>query len=386
MNIFDTYKFSARLGLPAQVALVLILSLLFWALNVPLFMSSKASAAQLTLVSDTLTDSDTSVLAGHTIRFTSTSNATAGQVMSITFDPAGGAFGLSFSSATATDIQAIGMTVVSNATNCSGAASEVYPIGTGFGTVNESYDFTVCAGDTVTAGAKTIFIGTSTALITNPASVNSYRVVIGGTWADSGETRVAIIDDVVVTAAVATSFTFTVNGTTTGIGVNGTTTSTTTTATAIGFGTLSPGVVYTAAQRLEVTTNAASGFSVTVRQDQNLTSATGADIDTFFDGTAVVTPQAWQAPAATLGSEATYGHFGVTSEDSTLSGGDPFATNFWSGSIGSSTQVFYHNGPADGATAHQGRTVVGYQVQVSALQEAGNDYTNTLTYVATPIF
>jgi hypothetical protein len=306
--------------------------------------------------------------------------------MSITFDPAGGAFGLSFSSATSTDITALGMTVVSNATNCSGAASEVYPIGTGFGTANESYDFTVCAGDTVTAGAKTIFIGTSTQLITNPASANSYRIVIGGTWADAGETRVAILDDVVVTAAVATSFTFTVNGTTTGIGVNGTTTSTTTTATAIGFGTLTPGVVYTAAQRLEVITNAANGFSVTVRQDQNLTSATGADIDSFRDGAATVAPEAWAAPLATLGSEDTYGHFGVTSEDSTLTGGDLFGSNLWGGATTSPRQVFYHTGPADGTTAHQGRTVVGYQIQVSALQEAGNDYTNTLTYVATPVF
>lgn len=383
MNIFDTYKSSAPFGLASQIAFVLILSFLFWALNVPLFMNAKANAAQLTLVSDTLTDSDLSVLAGHTIRYTAATAATAGQVISIAFDPAGGAFGMAFSSATATDIQAIGMTVV---TSCGGGGDEVVPTGVGFGTVNESFDFTVCAGDTVSSGAKTIFIGTSTRLITNPGVANSYRIVVGGTWADSGETRVAIIDDVVVTAAVATSFTFTVNGTTTGIGVNGTTTSTTTTATAIGFGTLSPGVVYTAAQRLEVTTNAVGGFSVTVRQDQNLTSATGADIDTFIDGAGTVAPATWQAPAGTLGSEATYGHFGVTTEDSTLSGGDTFGSNLWSGSIGSSTQVFYHNGPADGATAHQGRTVVGYQVQVSALQEAGNDYTNTLTYVATPIF
>lgn len=44
------------------------------------------------------------------------------------------------------------------------------------------------------------------------------------------------------------------------------------------------------------------------------------------------------------------------------------------------------NGPADGSTAHQGRTRVGYKIQIGSLQEAGTDYTNTLTYVATPTF
>jgi hypothetical protein len=136
---------------------------------------------------------------------------------------------------------------------------------------------------------------------------------------------------------------------------------------------------------LNVVTNAAFGYSVTVVEDQNLTSSTGADIDVFKDG-ASSTPTAWTSPTNTLGNENTYGHLGVTSDDSVLSGGDEFGTQLFSGEFGSPRQVMYHNAPADGVTAGVGSTTVAYKVEIGSLQEAGADYTNTLTYVATPIF
>jgi hypothetical protein len=88
----------------------------------------------------------------------------------------------------------------------------------------------------------------------------------------------------------------------------------------------------------------------------------------------------------------TYGHFGITSEDSTLNpaspgGADRFGTQLYAGNFSTSTlEVFYHNGPADGATADIGETDVAYHIEIMSLQEAGTDYTATLTYVATPIF
>jgi hypothetical protein len=45
----------------------------------------------------------------------------------------------------------------------------------------------------------------------------------------------------------------------------------------------------------------------------------------------------------------------------------------------------YNNGPADGSSANSGKVQVAYGVQISTLQAAG-DYTNTLTYTATPSF
>jgi hypothetical protein len=204
---------------------------------------------------------------------------------------------------------------------------------------------------------------------------------------DAGDTRVAIIDDVVVTAAVATSFTFTISGVPSGVQVNGVTTSTTTSATAIGFGILPTAAnsSTTAAQRLNVSTNAVNGFTVTVKQDQNLTSTAGTDIDVFANGTGTAAPTAWSAPSNTLGSEDTYGHFGLTSDDDINS--NEYGTALFVGNFATTARAVFHNsGPADGATANIGSTTVAYRIAIGSLQEAGNDYTNTLTYVATPVF
>ena len=208
-----------------------------------------------------------------------------------------------------------------------------------------------------------------------------------GTWTDTGQARVAIIDDVVVTASVDTTLTFTITGVAIDTVVNGSATTTgTTTATSIPFGTLSPGTTYRMAQDLSVSTNASNGFTVTVVADQTLTSGSGADINTFVNGDSTSTPIAWQSPAGTLGDDTTYGHWGVTSADSDLNG-DEFGTDLYAGNfLSAPREVFAHTGPADGSTADQGQTRVGYQIEVDNLQEAGTDYTATLTYVATPTF
>ena len=45
-----------------------------------------------------------------------------------------------------------------------------------------------------------------------------------------------------------------------------------------------------------------------------------------------------------------------------------------------------HNGAADGTGNGTGTANIGYQVEISALQEASDDYSTTLRYVATPTF
>jgi hypothetical protein len=138
------------------------------------------------------------------------------------------------------------------------------------------------------------------------------------------------------------------------------------------------------AQDLAVSTNATQGFVVTVEQSQNLQTSTGADIDGFINGAYTNTPTAWTAPTAVLGNQDTWGHWGLTSEDDLNS--TEFGTDLWVAASTTPRQVFHHNGPADGVTANSGSTRVGYQVQISPLQEAGDDYTTTLTYIATPTF
>lgn len=393
MSTFEALRGSPASFTSTKVAALLILSILLWATGAPVFLDH-VKAAQLTSVSDTLSDSDLSALSSHTISYTTATSTLAGQTIEITFDPDTSAFTEAYSSATSTDITATGMTVVDDATSCTGAASEVYPEGFYNDDADEYLRFTVCSGDTLAAGTKTITIGAATQLITNPGSNGSYRITLDGTMDDQGETRVYIIDNVVVTASVDTTFTFTVAPLSSGSSVNGDTTSTTTTATAIDFGALAPGTPVVAGQRLTVTTNARNGFSVTVQEDQNLQSATGADIDLFPNGTAASTPVDWSAnpPSNTLGDEDTYGHIGVTSGDSDLGGtyGVPnsgeFVGTLYAGDIDTPREIFSHNEPSDGTTADIGQVDVAYKIQIESLQEAGNDYTNTLWYVATPTF
>ncbi len=371
--------------LASPLAVVLALSLVLWAAGLPSLLQT-AKAAQLTLVSDTLSDSNLSALSRHVIAFTTSSGATAGQTIKIQFDPVGSLFSQSFSTATTTDITATGMTVVANAGACPGSGNNVYPTGNYNGGTDENITFTVCPSNAVTAGAKTITIGAATTnLITNPSVASSYRIVIGGTWADAGETRVAILQNVTVTASVDTRFTFTVAGLANGSTINSTTTSTTTSATALEFGTLAPGVPKFLGQELTVDTNARNGFVVTVQENQPLTSATGATIDLFINGASTTVPVVWTPPSNTLDQPWTYGHMGVTSDDTDLNSGEFTGTKF-AGNIHNPRQVFSHTGPADGLTQDKGKARVGYEIQIGTLQEAGTDYTNILTYVATPTF
>jgi hypothetical protein len=254
---------------------------------------------------------------------------------------------------------------------------------------------TMCSGDgsSIAAnGTTTISIGTNatggTNQLTNPAA-GSYEIDLTAGSADTGSTRVAIVAAVVVTATVDTIFTFAVAGVAGGVDVNGTNTTGPTTATTIPFGQLNAGVASTAAQLLTVSTNAANGFVVTVTSDGQLESSTGADIDGFRDGAFTTTPEAWGAnPAGTLGSENTYGHWGLTSDDPTLTAGlsDLYGSALYVSASTTPVEVFRHDGPSNGTGLGVGTTTVGYNAEITSLQEAADDYTATLTYVATPVF
>jgi hypothetical protein len=369
------------------ISLVLALALLVSAAGIPGW-GSRAEAAQLTSVSDTLSDSDLGVPSNHTILFTTPNGILASQTVNVAF-PAG----FDLSSIVFGDVD-FGSTTVDFTL---GAA----PVGAAWGAAVSGQSLILTNGNTAVAsgtplvlkiGNHTTVGGNGTNRIINPSSANSYEITIGGSMPSSGNARVAIIDDVVVTAAVSTTFTFVIAGVATGATVNSspTTTATTTTATSIPFGVLAPNVSKVLAQDLTVATNARNGFVVTLIQDQNLTSSSGADIDTFKNGSSTATPTAWTTPLNLLGTEDTYGHIGFTSDDSDLNSGE-FTSgggNKWAGNLSTTTprQIFSHNGPADGTTQDIGKARIGFQAQITALQEAGNDYTNSLTYVATPTF
>lgn len=355
------------------IAIVVTASLIFWSVSFPTIFRS-AEAASITNASDTLSNSDISAASNHTIQFTIPNGVTAGQTILITF-PGGFTLplGLDFNDLDVTDDG-------SEITLANTPAGAVW----GVATTSTTIQLTTSGSDVSSSSVLVIEIGTNATSgatgdtqIINPTG-GSYEITIGGSMQDSGAFRVVIIDNVDVTASVPTNFSFSVAAVDNGLSVNGTTTTATSTATAIPFLTLAPGVITTLAQDITVTTNAKNGFAVTVAQSNNLQSSTGADIDSFIDGAFTSVPTGWVSPSTNVADENTWGHWGLTSTDA-----DIFGSNLWA-SVGSSTAprtVFSHTGVTSAST-----TRVGYQAQISALQEAGDDYTTTLTYVATPTF
>ena len=371
-------------------AAIVGLAILLWSLGLPSF--HFVEAANVTTISDTLSDSGPSVVANHTIEFTTPTGVAAGETIIVTFPDGASDFDLSFIGAEDIDLAS---TTGDYSLSNTGASGETWGVST------STFSITLTSGTAVlTANATvTIEIGTNATFeagtqtqILNPTAA-SYEINVAAGSADTGATRVAIVPTVNVTASVDTLFTFTVAGVAAGETVNvADTTDGPTTATTIPFGELSDGNASTTAQLLSVNTNAKNGFVVTVTADGQLDSTTGADIDGFRNGNFDSTPVAWEAPTPSISDEDTWGHWGLTSDDGTLTSGltDPFlALGAGDRFVSASTtpvEVFRHDGPTNGVGQGVGTTTVGYKVEISALQEAADDYTATLTYVATPVF
>ena len=249
---------------------------------------------------------------------------------------------------------------------------------------------------TATAGVAVATTSITIGQVINPSLVGNYAVTTSvylntGNLLEWSQTWVAINDSVTVGASVLPRLGFVILPLETDIVVNGATTTIPSATSSINFGNLNFSATTTiasssiAGQELQVTTNANYGFLVTVEQNQDMTSSNGAIIDPFANGTAQVTASDWVLPLADLNDSKTFGHLGITTDDDTISGA-AFGVNKWKGFSGTSTmEVMRHTGPADGLTAGKGLAKVAYQVQVSALQEAG-EYTNILTYICTPTY
>jgi len=366
-------------------AAIVAFAIILWSLGVPSLRF--AEAANVTTFSDTLSDSAPSAVSNHTIEFVTPTGLVGGEFISITF-PA------EFTGIAGLDFNDLDLSVNGSDEDLAAAAAttdwgvnasgQIIDIESGTDTIGAGATVTIEIGTNATNGA------TGDTQITNPATSTSYEIEVDVAGNDTGSTRVAIVDTVTVSASVDTLFTFEVTGVTSGTLVNtADSTGGDTTATEIPFGELLADTASTAAQNLEVSTNAANGFVVTVQTDQQLSSANGADIDGFRNGNYDATPVAWESPGVTPGNENEYGHWGISSSDTTLtaglsdlySGGDSFVS-----ASTTPVEVFRHDGSSDGSVAGEGTAQVIYKVEISALQEAANDYTATLTYVATPVF
>ena len=372
------------LSLPHRaVALATLVALLAWTLGLPAWINT-AQAANVEDFRDTISDSDLTANAIHTLFFTTDVAMTAGQQFRIYFGDPGD---FDFTGVAETDLIATSTGFVAVNT-CTGTAGEIDL------TIAADYvEGTVCAGDTVNAGLIGMQIG-DTNQINNPAVAGSYVISLQGYGAtpiaDNGDTRVAIIDDVTVTATVETIFIFSINPVGAGVTVNSDVVPTvgTSTATTVPFGVIPVGSARLMAQELRVDTNALNGFSVTVQADQTLTAGNGATIDEFVDATPQATPLAFSKGLPTLGNTDTYGHWGLMTDDPSLASGLDFSTGGYVGNfIGNPVEVFHHPLPVQNeAGLGVGSTTVAYKIEITELQEAATDYTATLTYIATPVF
>jgi hypothetical protein len=372
-------KVNTTFTLLQAITAVVVLATILWSIGTPFFRT--AEAANVTEFSNTLSDSAPLVGSNHTLSYITSTGVVAGGTITLNF-PVG--FG-GIDSLVADDIDLNVDTVERSLVDgvASGADWNVTPAGQVITLTSGSDTIDPLAVVTIRIGTNAISGATGSNQITNPA-VGTYEITLEAGLVDTGATRVAIVESVKVTASVDTVFNFTVTGVADALAVNGDTTTVLSTATTIPFGTLVADTPSVAAQDLVVSTNAANGFVVTVQTDQQLTSATGADIDGFVDGTYVTTPALWASPTPALGLEDTYGHWGITSDDTTQT--EAFGSQEYVSASTTPVEIFRHSGPTDGSVQGIGTTRVGYAVEISPLQEAGDDYTATLTYVATPVF
>lgn len=368
------------------VAMSVVVALLLWSTGLPTIFRF-AEAASITNASDTLETSAPNAASNHTIEFITPNGMLASSTITLTFPTGVNEFVMGSVGEDDVDILINGSSSSTAAVNGAGVWG-VYVSG-GIITFVSPDDSTVASATPIVIriGSNAVDSGTGVNKITNPSATSSYGIDIGGTMQDSGQVRVAIIDEVVVSASVDTSLTFTVNGVASGQTVNGspTTTADNTTATTLPFGTLDAtgnGVSKVLAHDLTITTNAGNGYTVTVEQEGNLESTTGGIIDGFIDGDYTTTPTGWQGPSADVSDPTTWGHWGLTSSDTNvIARSAQFGSDEWVSGSTTPIAIAGHDDPVLATT-----TRVGYQIQISPLQEAGNDYETSLRYIVTPTF
>lgn len=368
------------------VAMTVGAALLLWSTGLPTLFRS-AEAASITNASDTISTSKPSTAANHTIVFTTPNGLSIGQTIVLTFENT-----FTMGSVGEDDVDILINGLASSTAAGAGAGTWGVSVAGSQITFITATDSGVASSSVVTIriGTNAVDSGTGVNQITNPSSTTtSHYIDIGGTMQDSGQVRVAIVDEVVVSASVDTSLTFTVSGVVDGQSVNGspTTTIATSSSVSLPFGTLPIGTSRTLAHDLAIVTNAKNGYTVTIEQTGPLESTTGATIDGFINGSDTNTPTAWQGPSGLIADPDTWGHWGITSSDhATTSRVVEFSNDTWVAPSTTPIIIMGHDGPADGSTAGIGTARIGYQVQISALQEAGDDYSTELRYIATPTF
>ncbi len=358
-----------------------------------------ARAATLTSMSDVLTRLKVSTLADHEFKFVTPTGVTAGQTIVITLPS-------DFSIAASLDFTdadlAEGSTGNCSSATFSEATLAAAPSGTTWGAVRTSalvYTFTSGTG-TITAGrCVRVRIGTNAVTgatgdqqITNATTAGSKTVTVAA-GADSGTFAVAIVtdDQVSVTASVDPSLTFNVGAEASATACAGTFAGN---GGTVALGTLTTGAVASSDASSvnhicsRVSTNAGSGAVVTVKSTNAALKSTSTPADVINSATATLV-------AGTSGYGLCAGSAGADSgkDSTTPTGATPARVSPFNGTTCTSSG---HDVGALTTSAQNAWTLSGpsqnaffrmyVKAAISATVPAHNDYTDTLTFVATGTF
>jgi hypothetical protein len=348
--------------------LVLALSLWYSALGI-----NFAYAGALNTLSDTMSSLKVSTASNHDILFNTPTGITAGQTVTITFP---GSFAIGTFDFNDVDVLLNGSQQTVAASNAASTWGAVKTSSTVITLTAPSSGTLPTAGQTlrIKLGTNATQGSTGTHQITNDSSTGSKQIAIGGTMADSGNINVYLVSDdtVQLTATVNQSISFAI--------VSATSTAF---SNAIYFGTLGSGAVKyasstntsgdtaeTVAHNLQVSTNAPSGYTITV-QGQTLTSQQNAanTID-FIGGTAASSA----AGTEQFGIRATKSGGSGATIDATYSGGSTYG---YDGTATTTSAFSVGTSPTNTETYS-----LRYLANISALTEAGT-YAASLEYVAT---
>ena len=351
-------------------------------------------AATVTTFSDSLSDSRPSTDSDHNISWDviDASGIEADDVFTLTF-----ATDFDTASITEDDIDIADDGVdKTTATDCSG--SEDF----GVAMTNDVLTFTACtelvtiAADsvvTVEIGANATASGTGSNQITNPTA-GSYTITLADTtgYTDTGEIQVAVIAGVTTTLDISASLSVTVNAVNSADTVNGASTSITSTSSTMPFETMTVNNDKVGAHSIQVSTNAAEGYTVGVRwlgsgTNDGLTSGSNNCDGFAYDSATNADPKAWVAGTNPSGGTANTNTcwYGYTTEDSTLGTGtvDRFTSSGgdkWAPFSSTAYEVIYSNGPVNAES-----TKVGHKVEANSMQPQGS-YTGIVEYIATAVF
>lgn len=173
------------------------------------------------------------------------------------------------------------------------------------------------------------------------------------------------------------SLTFSVAGVAANTTTNGVTTSVTSQADKLDFGSLIVSTPKYIAHQLSVTTNAASGYTVSLKMNSTLQGNYPANIIEEFPAT-WNSPQAWTEPTGTTANVNT-GWFGANTSDTRVSGWASGSGLF--GPVGTTSHPVMNSTGIDGGSS----IYVTYVIEVNRYQPT-DTYAGTLVYNILPVY